>query len=263
MIKRFTVSCGAVVALTAVLAACGGDDDDADSGTDRGRRAATRPPRRRHRGTWRHCAGWESAHPTTPARPLDGASITIALGSEPTSLDPHIVDDGGERAINDNIYETLLTRTPDGELGPGARHRAADPGRRHDVGVHAPRRRHVPRRHAVQRRLGRRHASTAWSVSSAEEQDRQRAASTRTLAGAEEVDDLTVRIMTDRARRRAAGAHVLAEDRRRPAPRPATTCRTPRTAPARTRSSSRETGVSHRARRQRRLLGRRAARSRR
>lgn len=49
---------------------------------------------------------------------VDGASITIALGSEPTSLDPHIVDDGGERAINDNIYEALLTRTADGELVP-------------------------------------------------------------------------------------------------------------------------------------------------
>jgi peptide/nickel transport system substrate-binding protein len=55
-------------------------------------------------------------HPTTP---VEGAEITIALGSEPTSLDPHLVDDGGERAVNDNIYETLLTRTPDGELAPG------------------------------------------------------------------------------------------------------------------------------------------------
>lgn len=45
--------------------------------------------------------------------------ITIALGSEPTSLDPHLVDDGGERAVNDNIFETLLTRTPEGELAPG------------------------------------------------------------------------------------------------------------------------------------------------
>ena len=52
-------------------------------------------------------------------RAVEGAEITIALGSEPTSLDPHLVDDGGERAINDNIYETLLTRTPDGELAPG------------------------------------------------------------------------------------------------------------------------------------------------
>jgi peptide/nickel transport system substrate-binding protein len=48
-----------------------------------------------------------------------GASVTIALGSEPTSLDPHLVDDGGERAINDNIYETLLARDAEGELGPG------------------------------------------------------------------------------------------------------------------------------------------------
>ncbi|MEZ5174966.1 MAG: ABC transporter substrate-binding protein [Acidimicrobiia bacterium] len=48
-----------------------------------------------------------------------GASIVIAIGSEPSSLDPQIRDDGGERAINDNIYETLLARTPEGELVPG------------------------------------------------------------------------------------------------------------------------------------------------
>ena len=48
-----------------------------------------------------------------------GDRVMIALGSEPTSLDPYLVDDGGERAVNDNIYETLLTRTPDGELQPG------------------------------------------------------------------------------------------------------------------------------------------------
>ncbi len=46
-------------------------------------------------------------------------AITIALGSEPTSLDPHLVDDGGERAVNDNVYETLLARTPEGDLVPG------------------------------------------------------------------------------------------------------------------------------------------------
>jgi peptide/nickel transport system substrate-binding protein len=45
--------------------------------------------------------------------------ITIAIGSEPTTLDPQLRDDGGERAVNDNIYETLLVRTPDGELQPG------------------------------------------------------------------------------------------------------------------------------------------------
>ena len=46
------------------------------------------------------------------------AEVSIALGSEPTTLDPQLREDGGERAVNDNIYETLLTRTPKGELIP-------------------------------------------------------------------------------------------------------------------------------------------------
>lgn len=44
------------------------------------------------------------------------ASITIALGQEPPGLDPQLYDNGFERAVNDNIYETLLTRNPEGEL---------------------------------------------------------------------------------------------------------------------------------------------------
>ncbi|MBW2067062.1 MAG: ABC transporter substrate-binding protein, partial [Deltaproteobacteria bacterium] len=40
--------------------------------------------------------------------------ITIAIGSEPTTLDPQLREDGGERAVNDNIYETLMARTPEG-----------------------------------------------------------------------------------------------------------------------------------------------------
>ena len=42
----------------------------------------------------------------------------IALGSEPTTLDPQLREDGGERAVNDNIYDTVLTRNPEGELIP-------------------------------------------------------------------------------------------------------------------------------------------------
>ena len=45
--------------------------------------------------------------------------VTIALGSEPTTLDPQLREDGGERAVNDNIYETLMVRTPDGRLTTG------------------------------------------------------------------------------------------------------------------------------------------------
>ncbi|QEE43489.1 ABC transporter substrate-binding protein (plasmid) [Rhizobium sp. WL3] len=46
-------------------------------------------------------------------------SITIAIGSEPSTLDPQLRDDGGERQVNDNIYETLMARSPTGELVPG------------------------------------------------------------------------------------------------------------------------------------------------
>jgi peptide/nickel transport system substrate-binding protein len=53
------------------------------------------------------------------ATPAFAAEITIAIGSEPTTLDPQARDDGGERAINDNIFETLMARTPTGELVPG------------------------------------------------------------------------------------------------------------------------------------------------
>jgi peptide/nickel transport system substrate-binding protein len=97
---------GALVVLGLAVAACG-DDDDADSDaetTEPGGTEGTEP------------AGTDGTEPA--GEPVEGAAITIALGSEPTSLDPHIVDDGGERAINDNIYETLLARTPEGELIP-------------------------------------------------------------------------------------------------------------------------------------------------
>lgn len=93
---------GTLLAVGLVVAACGDDDETSSDGTTA-------------------VSTGDTTGGTTgdTAAPVEGASITIALGSEPTSLDPHIVDDGGERAINDNIYETLLTRTPTGELEPG------------------------------------------------------------------------------------------------------------------------------------------------
>lgn len=42
-------------------------------------------------------------------------SITIALGAEPTSLDPLQKDDGAERAVTNSIYESLLGRSTDGK----------------------------------------------------------------------------------------------------------------------------------------------------
>jgi peptide/nickel transport system substrate-binding protein len=57
-----------------------------------------------------------------------GASITIAIGAEPTTLDPQVKDDGHERAVNDNIYETLMKRDATGKLQPGLA--AAEPTRK-------------------------------------------------------------------------------------------------------------------------------------
>ena len=53
------------------------------------------------------------------AAPVWAQSVTIAIGSEPTSLDPQLRDDGGERAVNDNIFETLMVRDGQGTLGLG------------------------------------------------------------------------------------------------------------------------------------------------
>ncbi len=59
------------------------------------------------------------ALPITFAPAAMAQSITIAIGSEPSTLDPQLRDDGGERQVNDNIYETLMARAPTGELEPG------------------------------------------------------------------------------------------------------------------------------------------------
>jgi peptide/nickel transport system substrate-binding protein len=75
-----------VLAVGLLAAACDGGDDDGDGG-DGGNGGST-----------------------------EAASITIALGQEPAGLDPQLFDSGFERAVNDNVYESLLTRAPDGEL---------------------------------------------------------------------------------------------------------------------------------------------------
>jgi peptide/nickel transport system substrate-binding protein len=44
--------------------------------------------------------------------------IVVAIGGDPTTLDPQAADDGNERAVNDSIYETLLTRDDAMQLQP-------------------------------------------------------------------------------------------------------------------------------------------------
>lgn len=89
--NRFRGVLAALAVLAVVAAACGGDGDDGGGG-----------------GTAAGGGGDGGG----------GDRITIALGSEPTTLDPQARDDGGERAVNDNIYETLVSRDREGALQP-------------------------------------------------------------------------------------------------------------------------------------------------
>jgi peptide/nickel transport system substrate-binding protein len=55
-----------------------------------------------------------SVAPQTGSAVAQGASVTLTINGEPTTLDPQARDDGNLRDVTDNIYDTLLTRSPDG-----------------------------------------------------------------------------------------------------------------------------------------------------
>jgi peptide/nickel transport system substrate-binding protein len=60
----------------------------------------------------------QATEPPAPTGPT--GAIVIAIGGDPSTLDPQAADDGNERAVNDNIYETLIARNPKTmELVPG------------------------------------------------------------------------------------------------------------------------------------------------
>lgn len=75
--------------LALVAAACNGGNDDDTNAVDDG----------------------STAEPTR-------TEVVIAAPSEPGSLDPQLRDDQSERMVNDQIYETLLTRGSNGEIVP-------------------------------------------------------------------------------------------------------------------------------------------------
>ncbi|CAH1656105.1 MULTISPECIES: ABC transporter substrate-binding protein [unclassified Chelatococcus] len=49
---------------------------------------------------------------------VSAQDLTVAVGVEPTTLDPLISEDGGERAVGRNIFDTVLARTAAGEIVP-------------------------------------------------------------------------------------------------------------------------------------------------
>jgi peptide/nickel transport system substrate-binding protein len=119
-------------------------------------------------------------------------TITVALGSEPTTLDPQLREDGGERAVNDNVYETLMARTPEGDLVPGLA--AEEPTRVDDTTWE------FVLREGIEFHNGEpfNAESVVHSLEriTAEEFNSEQASFVSTYAGAEAVDEYTVHIKT-------------------------------------------------------------------
>lgn len=119
-------------------------------------------------------------------------SITIAIGSEPSTLDPQLRDDGGERQVNDNIYEALMARTPDGGLVPGLA--AAEPEKIDDTTWQFKLREGVTFHNGAPFNADAVVASVTRVIDPANNSEQM--AYFGTIAGAEKVDDLTVNILT-------------------------------------------------------------------
>ncbi|MDW9960317.1 ABC transporter substrate-binding protein [Sinorhizobium meliloti] len=119
-------------------------------------------------------------------------SITVAIGSEPSTLDPQLRDDGGERQVNDNIYEALMARTATGDLVPGL---AADAPTQVDARTWQ-----FKLREGIKFHNGEPFNADAVVASVLRVIDpannSEQMAYLGPLSGAEKVDDLTVRIIT-------------------------------------------------------------------
>ncbi len=103
------------------------------------------------------CTGGSSPDPTTTPEADPDASAIIRLVLEPGNLD--IRETAGaalDQILIDNIYQGLVSRTPEQDIVPGAGRGLGGLGGRPDVHVHAARGRHLPRRpgaHPAGRRL--------------------------------------------------------------------------------------------------------------
>ena len=104
MSKRLSLTSRLLAALFAfalVAAACGGDDDGDTSGGDTTPAADS------------GSADGDSETSSTGGEEMteemeDPISITLAIDSEPTTLDPQITQDGGMRRVMENVYERLI-----------------------------------------------------------------------------------------------------------------------------------------------------------
>ena len=120
MPKRLSLASRLLAALFAfalVAAACGGDDDDGGGGTSGGTTSggeeSTSGGGDSDTGGEESTSGGgsggdsDTGGESTPATE-DPISITLAIDSEPTTLDPQITQDGGMRRVMENVYERLI-----------------------------------------------------------------------------------------------------------------------------------------------------------
>jgi peptide/nickel transport system substrate-binding protein len=98
--KHASFFLGLVVVGALLLTACGPAPTEAPE--------PTQPP----------AAATEALPQPTEPPAAEASQVIVAIGGDPTTLDPQAADDGNERAVNDNIYETLLTRDYDMNIVP-------------------------------------------------------------------------------------------------------------------------------------------------
>lgn len=110
MSKRLSITSRLLAALFAfalVAAACGGDDDDGDTGgtagTSGGESSTDGDTGGDDGDSEMSSGGGEEM-----AEMEDRISIILAIDSEPTTLDPQITQDGGMRRVMENVYERLI-----------------------------------------------------------------------------------------------------------------------------------------------------------
>ena len=165
MSKRLSITSRLLAALFAfvlVAAACGGDDDGdgGTAGTSGGESSDSG-------GTDSGSDGGDSGESSTGGGDSatsggsdemmeDRISITLAIDSEPTTLDPQITQDGGMRRVMENVYERLIEHDPRRPVDPVAEAggRAAHQHRRDHLGGQDPPGRDLPQRRALQRPSG-------------------------------------------------------------------------------------------------------------
>ena len=109
MSKRLSLTSRLLAALFAfalIAAACGGDDDGDTSGGD------TTPAADSESAGDSGSGDGDSETSSTAGEEMtemeDPISITLAIDSEPTTLDPQVTQDGGMRRVMENVYERLI-----------------------------------------------------------------------------------------------------------------------------------------------------------